>query len=217
MYTQEQLDRVIELFNSVEGNKTHDYSAATYKDSPALKEMSEIILSETAETAEVLSEKIPALWYLSECYDQMCRWGLSVKYYKMLLTAHVKLMKLETYDKENTERFESAFYSAVKARNQYLPDACEDLVALVKDSMPEEKLTALLKSAQDSRKGLPKNDPVEMTDAYLAVIDEVEELIEKNKTVNICHEYWSLKSDYLSKRGISWRSPVQLNPGVLFD
>ncbi len=217
MYTQKELDRIVELFNSIEGNKTHDYSAPTYKDSPALKEMAEIILSRTDDTAEVLPEKITVLTYISRCYDEMCRAGMSVKYYKMLLLCYVKLAKLQKLSKDEKKHFEEAFYNAVKARNWYLPDDCADLKKIVCDCISDKIIEELYKSATDSRKGLPKNDPVELSEEYLAVIDEVEELIEKNKKVNICFEYWNLKSDYLEERGIRWCSPAMLNPGVMFD
>ena len=58
---------------------------------------------------------------------------------------------------------------------------------------------------------------VEKTEEYLAVIDKVEEKIEKTKQMNFCLEYWNLKAQFLFEYGILWRSPTQLNPGVMFD
>mgnify|MGYP003499820871 FL=1 len=217
MYTQKELDRIVELFNGIEGNKEHEYAAPTYKDSPALKEMAAIILGCTEDTAEVLPEKITVLTYLSKCYDEMCRAGMSVKYYKMLLTCYVKLSKLEKLSKDDKKHFEEAFYNAVKARNWYVPDDCADLKEIVSGAISDKKMDELYQKAVDSRKGLPKNDPIELSDEYLAVIDEVEELVEKNKKVNVCFEYWNLKTDYLEERGIRWSSPAMLNPGVMFD
>ncbi len=217
MYTEQQLNRIIELFGRIEGNKSHEYAAPTYKDSPALRDMAEIILSDASDTAEVLAEKITVLTYLCRCYDEMCRAGMSVKYYKMLLTCYVKLAKSEELSKDDKKHFEEAFYGAVKARNGYVADDCSDLKEIVCGCIPDKKLDELYQKAVDSRKGLPKNDPVELSAEYLAVIDEVEELIEKNKKVNICFEYWSLKADYLEERGIRWCSPAMLNPGVMFD
>ncbi len=217
MYTEQQLNRIIELFREIEGNKSHEYAAPTYKDSPALREMAEIILSDASDTAEVLAEKITVLTYLCRCYDQMCRAGVSVKYYKMLLTCYVKLAKLEKLSKDDNKHFEEAFYGAVKARNGYVADDCYDLKEIVCGCISGKKIDELYQKAVDSRKGLPKSDPVELSEEYLAVIDEVEELIEKNKKVNICFEYWSLKADYLEERGIRWGSPAMLNPGVMFD
>ena len=65
-----------------------------------------------------------------------------------------------------------------------------------------------------------KHDPVEMSETYLAVIDEIEARIEKNRTLRgmgSCHEIWALKQEYLAEKGIEWQSPVILNPRVMFD
>jgi hypothetical protein len=61
---------------------------------------------------------------------------------------------------------------------------------------------------------------VEATEEYLAVIDEVDEWIEKNREYRgfgSCHHVWRLKAEYLAKKGITWRSPAALNPRVRFD
>ena len=114
------------------------------------------------------------------------------------------------------ERFEDCFYLAVKARNYYEPDDCTELVAIVSGSLPDERIRELLLSAQENRRGFIKNDPVEKTEEYLAVIDE-EEKIEETQKMNFCLEYWNLKAQFLFEYDILWRSPVQLNPGVMFD
>ena len=65
-----------------------------------------------------------------------------------------------------------------------------------------------------------KHDPVEMSEEYLAVIDEVEEKIDQNRTMRgmgSCHEIWGLKYEYLLEKGIHWKSPSVLNPRVMFD
>lgn len=217
MYTEKELNRIVELFNAIEANKSHEYAAPTYKDSPALKEMADIVLSQTEDTPQVLAEKIPALWYLSKCYDEMCRAGMSVKYYKLLLACHVKLSALQKYTKDDKSHFEDAFYHAVKARNWYQPDDCADLKELVRGTISDKKMEELFQSAVERLKGMPKYDPVELTEAYLSVIDEVEARIDKNKKMDFCLESWSLKFDYLAEHGILWSSPAVLNPGVMFD
>jgi hypothetical protein len=83
--------------------------------------------------------------------------------------------------------------------------------------MPDERIRELLFSAQENRRGFIKNDPVEKTEEYLAAIDKVEEKIDKAKQMNFCLEYWNLKAQFLFEHGILWRSPAQLNPGVMFD
>ncbi len=217
MYTQQEIARITELFNQIEKNKAHEYAAPTYKDRPALIEMEQIIAAHSEETLQVLEEKIQVLWYLAKSYDQMFRFGISVKFHKQLLESHAKLMKLREYSAKDKRFAEDSFYNAVKARNQYFFDGCDDLREIVSEVISKEDAEKTLNGIIKSRKGLPKNDPVELTDEYLAVIDQVEEKIEKNKKIDLCHEYWNLKSEYLMEHGIAWSSPAVLNPGFMFD
>ena len=215
--SMQELNRIVKLHGIIEGHKEHSHSVPTYKDSPYLAEMAQIVLAPRDHDIETLEEIIPTLWYLTECYDKMCRAGMSVKFYTLLLQAHTEHMKLREYDIEDMEGFENCFYLAVKARNYYEPDDCSDLVAIVSGSLPDERIRELLLSAQENRRGFIKNDPVEKTEKYLAVIDKVEEKIDKAKQMNFCLEKWDLKAQFLFEFGILWRSPAQLNPGVMFD
>ena len=216
-FLQEDLERIAELYNIIESHKEHEYAAPNYKDSPYLSEMAQLVLAQRDNEIETLEEVIPALWYLTESYDKMCRAGMSVKFYTLQLQAHTELMKLREYDIEDMEGFENCFYLAVKARNYYEPDDCSDLVEIVSGSLLDERIRKLLLSAQENRRGFIKNDPVEKTEKYLAVIDKVEEKIEKTKQMDFCLEKWDLKAQFLFEFGILWRSPAQLNPGVMFD
>lgn len=151
-FLQEDLERIAELYNIIESHKEHEYAAPTYKDSPYLAEMAQIALAPRDHDIETLEEIIPTLWYLTECYDKMCRAGMSVKFYTLQLQAHTELMKLREYDVEDMEGFENCFYLAVKARNYYEPDDCSDLVAIVSGSLPDERIRELLLSAQENRR-----------------------------------------------------------------
>lgn len=67
-----------------------------------------------------------------------------------------------------------------------------------------------------------KYDPVEDTEAYLAVIDEVErrlyeELKDEPRGMGFCFIYWPAKEALLAEYGIEWHSPSLMNPGVIFD
>ncbi len=206
------------LITRIEEGKEHENAAPTYKDSPSLKEIALIALSVKDEEKETLENKIIALDYVCDCYYSMGRTGLSNKLYPTLLQAYVALRGQGGGDEEKQKDFETSFYWAVKARNYYEADDCADLIAIVKGSIADERVEELLESAKESRRGLPKYDPVEKTEEYLAVIDEVEQLIEENAQMkDFCMEVWSLKGQYLSERGIYWRSPVLLNPGFMFD
>ncbi|MBQ6276530.1 MAG: FHA domain-containing protein [Bacteroidales bacterium] len=68
-------------------------------------------------------------------------------------------------------------------------------------------------------------DKVELTDEYKSVIDEVEIEVDgklKNhpryKHMGYCHIFWGTKKKILKdKYGISWRTPSELNPNIIFD
>lgn len=65
-------------------------------------------------------------------------------------------------------------------------------------------------------------DPIEESEPYLAVIDEVErrlyeDLKNEPRHMGFCFEYWSAKRDLLAEYGIEWRSPHMMNPRVMFD
>lgn len=214
MYTEQELYRIEMLFMDIEANKEHEYAAPTYKDTAALKEMARIIESNCEDSVEVWENKIPALGYLAHCYDQMCRTGISVRFHKLHLEAYARLNALRGLSEEETKVLRDALYHAVKARNAYDNDQCEDLFALLADCLPAEKMQEMLKEAG---KHYIKKDPVELTEAYLAVIDEVEEKIESNRQTDVCFEAWQLKEEYLAAHGIKWRSPAVLNPRVRFD
>ena len=65
-------------------------------------------------------------------------------------------------------------------------------------------------------------DPIERTKEYLAIKDELEELIAqrvgKGGYRGWCHSYWACKKRILKEKyGIDWKSPAELNPGIKFD
>lgn len=67
-----------------------------------------------------------------------------------------------------------------------------------------------------------KFDPVERTEAWEAVIGEVEaecsrRLRREPHRMGYCFLYWSTKREVLARYGIEWRSPRAMNPWVLFD
>lgn len=179
--------------------------------------MERILFSNDEETADVLEEKIAVLRYLASCYDDMCRTGLSLGFYNRLMKWHAGLASLKPYDKEAMEEFESDFYNAVKARNLYREDDCSDLVSMAEGILTKKCVEDLLESVRQRCKHMLKMDPVELTERYLAVIDDVEKRIDANSTVGICHEYWWLKAKYLGELGIEWHSPAVLNPECMFD
>ena len=68
-----------------------------------------------------------------------------------------------------------------------------------------------------------KTDPIEKTEVYLAIEQELEVKIEKKledvqRDHGYCHRYWSAKAEILKEDyGIEWKSPRVLNPRIKFD
>ena len=65
-------------------------------------------------------------------------------------------------------------------------------------------------------------DPVERTPEWEEIIYDVEKAVDRRlkrspRGMGFCFEYWSVKQEELSKRGIEWRTPHQMNPRVMFD
>ena len=66
-------------------------------------------------------------------------------------------------------------------------------------------------------------DPIERTplweEIYYEVEKETDEAIGRNvpRGMGFCFMYWRSKADVLARRGISWRSPHEMNPRVMFD
>ncbi len=217
MMTQETLTRLVALHDAVEENKKFEGAAPTYRDSAALREMTDLIFAMSADTAEAWEDCLPVLAYLAENYNNMSRWLPSVTCYKQLLTAYAALGGMRSLAAAEQATFEQAFFDAVAVRNRYVEDGCDDLAMIVGERLTADKTAEIIAAAQKSRRGRPKNDPIEMSEAYLAVIDAVEEKIEQNQQLHFCHEYWQLKAAYLAEHGIQWRSPAVLNPRILFD
>ena len=217
-YSIETRNRIEVLIGEIVGRKEHEYSAPTYKDAKAMSELFLIVNDAVANDGgrDTLVDSIVILSFLAEGYDGMGRFAVSARVYGMLL--HLAFDLKQTYG-ENTDGIGDVFYRALRARNAYINDACEDIVALAYGLMDKSTVDAMVCERMAQPRTL-KRDAVEMTDEYLAVIDEVERLVEENRTFHghgSCHEVWMLKSQYLAERGIVWRSLGELNPRVHFD
>ena len=66
-----------------------------------------------------------------------------------------------------------------------------------------------------------KVDPVEFSEEFQKVFDEVmeevEQEIDKEKDLHIPQQRWGIMAEKFADRGIDWRSPDLMNPGVMFD
>lgn len=67
-----------------------------------------------------------------------------------------------------------------------------------------------------------KHDPIEQTQQYKIIEKELEQkiyaLIGEPGKMGYCYLYWHTKKEILKKDyNIDWKSPSELNPGILFD
>lgn len=203
-----------------ETEKTADGSDLDFRAVPHLREMDETVTARLAAEAvpdrETLRDGAAILRYLAEAYDRLGRFAVSAGYYGRAIDLAARLYG--EYG-EKTEDAKGLVYNALRARNYYLDDGCPDLKKAALVFLSQEVTEEVFRTVMEHPRSL-RHDPVEMTEEYLAVIDEVEARIEQNRELRgfgSCHHVWSLKTEYLAERGIAWRSPALLNPRVRFD
>ena len=219
-FTEKRAERLKELFELIEKNGDYNAYELTYRAVPYLKETEEIVEAQLA--SESPYDKVPLLdsatimRYLAEAYDRLGRFAVSVRYYKRAIELAATLYTMYGEEMQDSS---GMIYNALKARNYYVDDDCEDIREQALVFISTDIVDDVFDTVMKRRRNL-KHDPVEMTEEYLAVIDEVDEKIEKNREYRgfgSCHHVWSLKTDYLAEKGIEWKSPVVLNPRVRFD
>jgi len=210
--------RLVALFEQIRERQARDEEQTNYKDAPALHEMAAIIRPYAArlpaEDADALGDIGAVCQFLGRSYQEMFRGVYAAEFYTAAFYAGVLQAQAEGKAMENAEELLSA---AVKARNFYVDDDCAGLKEAALQVLTAEEVARIATAA--SRRTL-KRDPVEMTEGYLAVIDEVERKVEENMDFHgrgSCHQRWSLTREYLEEYGIVWRSLGAMNPRFHFD
>ena len=217
-FSNERAERLTALLGLIE--KNGDRGELTYRAVPYLREIDEIVEAQLASESPygkvTLLDSATIMRYLAEAYDRLGRFAVSVRYYKRAIELAATLYTMYGEEMQDSS---GMIYNVLKARNYYVDDDCEDIREQALVFISKDIVDDVFDTVMNRRRNL-KHDPVEMTEEYLAVIDEVEEKIEKNRRYfgfGSCHHVWSLKTDYLAEKGIVWRSPVVLNPRVMFD
>ena len=219
-FTKERAERLKELFELIEKNGDYNAYELTYRAVPYLKETDEIVKAQLASEEPydkvTLLDSATIMRYLAEAYDRLGRFAVSARYYKRAIELAATLYTMYSEEMQDSS---GMIYNTLKARYYYVDDDCEDIREQALVFIPKDIVDDVFDTVMNRRRNL-KHDPVEMTEEYLAVIDEVDEKIEKNRQhhgFGSCHHVWSLKTDYLAEKGIEWKSPVVLNPRVRFD
>lgn len=187
-----------------------------YKASPLLKKMDELLTANIDDEEETLAFIYDAYIFIGQFYRRMGRFSVSAIVEEKGLDI---ALKLYCNHSKKAKDVETLLYNILVDRNYYVDDDCDDVRAVVDKLLSKEVIEKRFNAIKQHRRSL-KHDPVEMSEEYLAVIDEVEEKIDQNRTLygmGSCHEIWGLKYEYLLEKGIDWKSPQILNPRVMFD
>ena len=147
--------------------------------------------------------------------------------------------KLDDLDQAASRMVDAVYeHPALKVRLLKFRRLVLDRIGSLSGSEPDESEDVLMQISRYERNirhadsgeydlveqdGYLKRDPVEWSTAYEKVTDEVERLVEEQlddhpRGMGFCFAYWSAKEHVLRTRfGIDWRSPSEMNPGVMFD
>ena len=210
-----RIDALVEKVNEIvdDGDEFKGYKA-----SPLLKEILDLLEENNDKEQDTLEVQYDAYRFVADIYKMMGRFSLAAKYHEKALDASIVLY--QRYN-EKMKDIDSLLYDILKERNYYVDDDGLDVLAKVRGiGLIDEHIIDKINDRVMSRRRTLKNDPVEMSEAYLAIIDEIEEKIDKKRTIfgmGACFEIWNLKAEFLAEKGIIWTSPAILNPRVMFD
>ena len=216
-YSDNEINRILELKEKLDENY-ESFHGPTYRDIPALKEITDIIGTHDEEDA--LEDNFAMIGFLADAYYSMGRHGVASRLYDKAFGFAERLGSEVFEDEGSAETLRSDIYYAAVTRNIYngSKNSCEDIIGKLSGLIPDEEIRTQIEEATGSAKGHAKHDPVEDTEAYLAVIDDIEKKIDDELGSDMyrgkCHAIWSLKKELLKKHGISWRSLMDINGGI---
>ena len=220
MYSEELKKQIVEIAERINGRKDHDFAPATFRDAADLKRMAKLVEENLSDDVDSIGFAYQCYAFLGDRYAYLCRRPISANYYLEALKLSIKLFK--DYKEDHFKKDAPEILKCLlRDRNFYVDDDCSDVLALVRGTglIDDEKIDQIYQKRMQGRRTF-KNDPVEMTPEYLAVIDEIEERVEKNQKLHgmgSCFEAWDLKQQYLAEKGITWTPPNLLNRNIMFD
>ncbi len=193
-------DRIQRIIGNVNQMRENSQEMRTWKNIPLAKECVQLLkdIDDPEETpmgkalaCEAVIQQLPE-------YD-VPRFVLSILRYKLEL--------VQQSDEQDPERYPTA--EEVQEEIQRLEDYID--IDHVSDATFHERYHRHLKA-----------DPVERTPQWEENYYEVEKECDRRlgdtpRGMGFCFSYWSTLRQVLAERGINWKSPSQLNPGVMFD
>ena len=127
-FTEERAERLKELFELIEQNGDCAAHELTYQAVPYLKETDELVKAQLASEEHydrvTLLDSATIMRYLAEAYDRLGRFAVSVGYYKRAIELAAKLYTMYGEEMQDSS---GMIYNALKARNYYVDDDCEDI------------------------------------------------------------------------------------------
>lgn len=193
-------DRIQRIIGNVNQMRENSQDMRMWKNIPLAKECVQLLkdIDDPEETpmgkalaCEAVIEQLPE-------YD-VPRFVLSILRYKLEL--------VQQSDEQDPERYPTS--EEVQDEIQRLEDYID--TDHVSDATFHERYHRHLKA-----------DPIERTPQWEENYYEVEKECDRRlgdtpRGMGFCFGYWSTLREVLAERGINWKSPSQLNPGVMFD
>lgn len=209
---RELYENVVSLSNDIR-RSDKEHHGVSYRNVPNLRKIVIYLQTNQSKGQDTLRFCYDSYNFVALIFCRMGRASVSAFYYKRALEILKNL-------KRTPRNLPKIIESTILMRNYFIDDDCEDIWLLVQGRINEKKLKVIF----DKNLNQPRDilyDPVEMSDKYLSVIDEVEEILEEQfedkSGRGLCHAMWALKKELLLARGVRWRSVAEMNPDTLFD
>ena len=196
----EIIEKRDEVYQLIEDN-------LTFKITPVLNEIAQKAEEIQADDPTHIIDKISVYEFLGDGYYSGGRMQLALDYYREAIELGKSLAD------ENRQYFEplrSLYTKLVMVRYLFEGNDSENLKEEISDYVKKSK--SLREDILEECQYATKHDPVEDSEEYLAVIDEIEERIyEETKDsddADSSEVYNQLKKQYLAERGIEWSDPL---------
>ena len=177
------------------------------------------IIESAAEKEYTPIDTLDCYLYLGHHYYYYKHYMFALTYYDKALIALEQCAGSIAADDELRRELEECFVNMFDMYKKMDKEKeAKELAAFIKKIMP-----SLLEAVKKARRSHLKNDPVEYTEAYMAILPELElkidaELQGVNRGHGFCFQRWHTKAEILKRDyGIEWDSPGVLNPHVRFD
>ena len=134
--TPEENKAIETLIQEIEGRKG-DSRSATYRDSPALFKIAQLLNKVAIESKDDLKIAFQCNRYLAYQYRSMCRASVAAVYGEAAIKAAKRLLQEHG---ELLEETEEVFRGLLGDRNRFVDDDCDDLRDLISGLLPEKQI-----------------------------------------------------------------------------